>query len=336
MEREPKISEIEKIIDHFKKTDREHELAEILRRHNIKGPEKDEVASVVDNTTHEFHNESIVINKLAWKRGLKKKAFHPFRRIAWYYKNKWFVRFGTYWAISFLLLFFLLNAPIFMNRLTVSEKSEGPEIITTQEVVGGMTEDSAPLSPGEVIPEGSRIKVPKINVDAPIVFSPTADENTIQKHLQRGVVHYPGTAKPGEVGNTFITGHSSNFWWVEGSYNYVFVNLDKLTVGDQAIIYHAGNKYVYSVSSKKVVAPDEVSVLEQTETPILTLMTCTPPGTNWRRLVIKLDQIAPAYIEPRVVTRQIVVEKPKELVSTDSNSLGAWLKSAWDILFTRE
>lgn len=327
--REPKISEIEKLIDHFKKTKREHELKEILRRHNIKGP--DEALDVIDDYTHEFHNESIIINKIAWHKGIKKKAYHPFKRFAWYFKEKWFVRFGIYWAVSFALFFLVLNAPILINRVNVQENIE-PRIITTQEVVGGMSETSAPLDPGEVIPEGSHIIIPKIGVNAPIVFPSTADEATIQTYLQSGVAHYPGTARPGEIGNVFITGHSSNFWWIRGGFNYVFLNLDRLVAGDQAIVYHNGNKYVYTVSQKKVVEPTETSVLAQTDRPILTLMTCTPPGTNWMRLIVTLEQTAPVYVKPRVVTRQVELTETESLVSTDSNSLGAWAKKIWDTI----
>jgi sortase (surface protein transpeptidase) len=35
------------------------------------------------------------------------------------------------------------------------------------------------------------------------------------KELQNGVIRYPGSAKPGDEGNSFIFGHSSNFPWVE-------------------------------------------------------------------------------------------------------------------------
>jgi LPXTG-site transpeptidase (sortase) family protein len=328
--REPKISEIEKLIDHFKTTDREHELTEILQRHNLKGP--DETMDVIDDFTHEFHNESIVINKLAWSEGLKKKTYHPFKRFIWHYHNKWFVRFGVYWALTFLLLFSLMNAPIIISRVAITERSDSPRIVTTQEMVGGMSDKSAPLAEGEVIPSGSHILIPKIGVSAPIVFSPSADEPTIQKYLQSGIVHYPGTANPGEVGNAFLTGHSSNFWWIKGNYNYIFVNLDKLVSGDQAIIYHSGNKYVYTVTTKSIVLPEETSVLAQTDTPILTLMTCTPPGTNWKRLIVTLDQTAPTYVKPRIVTKEVVIEEPTRLVSTDSNSLGAWLKAIWDAI----
>jgi len=325
--KEPKISDIEKLIDHFKKTNREHELNEVLKRHNIKGP--DEIMDVIDDSTHEFHNESIVINKMAWKNGFKNKALHPFKRFSWHFKDKWYVRFGVYWALLFSLFFMVINAPIFINRIAVQEVVL-PRTIITQEIVGGATEKSAPLDPGEIVPDGSHIIIPKIGVNAPIVFPKTPDEPTMQRYLQSGVAHYPGTAKPGEVGNTFLTGHSSNFWWVRGGFNYVFLNLDKLNTGDQAIIYHGGNKYVYTVTGKRVVEPTETSVLAQTETPILTLMTCTPPGTNWMRLIVTLEQTAPKYVKPRMVDREIVIEETETLISTDPNNLGAWAKKIWD------
>ena len=327
MNREPKISEIEKLIEHFRQTEREHELNEILERHSIK--QKDEIFSVVD-LDHEFHEEAIVVNKLAWHEGLIKKARRPFKRAQWIFRNKWYVRFGAYWLLLFIFIFSFLNAPILIGRVTISEKRADPKLITYQELQVTPTDKSAPLEPGEVIPSGSFLKVPKLKVNAPIQFPDTNDEAVIQQYLTQGVVHYSGTANPGEVGNSFITGHSSNFWWIKGSYNYIFVNLDKLVPGDQAIIYHNGNKYVYEVSSKVVVLPTDVSVLQQTDTPTLSLMTCTPPGTNWKRLVVKLNQISPTYTKPQLVTK--TYEEPLNLPSTDLNSIGAWLKSVWDAI----
>lgn len=329
MKREPNIEELEKLIEHFRKTNREDELSEILERHNIM--ERDEVMDVIFDDTHEFHEEAIVINKLAWREGLVRKTKKPFKRFEWLFRNKWYVRFGVYWLLLFVAMFSLLNAPIFYSRLSVdTEAQTETTVVTTQEVVGGMSADSAPPAAGEVIPKGSYLKIGKIKVNAPIVFPKTTDEATIQKYLTQGVVHYYGTADPGEVGNTFITGHSSNFWWIKGKYNYVFVNLDKLAKGDQAIIYHNGNKYVYEVKSKVVVAPTDTSVLAGTDTPTLSLMTCTPPGTNWKRLIVKLDQVSPKYVKPRIVTKMETVESPIALPSTDKNSLGAWLLAIWD------
>lgn len=328
MNREPKISEIEKLIEHFRTTEREHELKEILERHHIK--DKDEVMDVIDDDTHEFHEEAIIVNKIAWHKGAVKKLKKPFKRIAWLFRNKWYLRFGTYWLLLFLLIFSLLNAPIYAGRIFVGGDESQGRVITYQELQTTPMAQSAPLSPGEKIPAGSQIRIPKLKVSAPIIFSESSDEAVIQKYLTKGVVHYPGTAEPGEVGNSFITGHSSNFWWIKGKYNYIFVNLDKLKAGDQAIIYHNGNKYVYEVASKVVVVPTDVSVLKQTDTPILSLMTCTPPGTNWKRLVVRLNQVSPRYTKPKLVTKTYT--EPSLLPSTDKNSLGAWLKAVWDAI----
>jgi hypothetical protein len=42
-----------------------------------------------------------------------------------------------------------------------------------------------------------------------------------------------------------------------------------------------------------VVEPTNTSVLEQTQQPRLTLITCTPPGTSWQRLIVQAKQVTP-------------------------------------------
>ncbi len=329
MRDEPKISELEKLIEHFRSTGRESELDEVIGAH--KQASGVEILPVINDTTHEFSEEAIIVNKIAWHEGVVRKSKKPLRRAIWLFRNKWYIRFGLYWLALFIVVFSFLNAPIFIERVAVGEKSTESKVVTYQELAETPMAESAPIKAGETVPDGSWLKIPKIKVTAPIQFVETTDEATIQAYLTKGLVHYKGTADPGEVGNVFITGHSSNYWWIEGKYNYVFVNLDKLKTGDQAIIYHNGNKHIYEVKSKIVVKPSDVSVLKKTETPILTLMTCTPAGTNWKRLIIKLDQIAPKYTKPQLVTKTYV--EPSALPSTDTNSMGAWVKSLWDAIF---
>ncbi len=145
-----------------------------------------------------------------------------------------------------------------------------------------------------IVPPESVIIIPKINVSAPIIYADSAADDEVMKDLQDGVVHYVNTAKPGEVGNAVIFGHSSNDWWEPGNFKFVFALLGKLEVGDQIQVNYSSRKYVYEVSEKKVVAPTEVSVLNPTADPTLTLITCTPPGTAWQRLIIVAKQVQPA------------------------------------------
>ncbi len=138
------------------------------------------------------------------------------------------------------------------------------------------------------------IFIPKIGVQAPVVYAQSNAPAEINKLLLSGVVHYPGTAMPGQKGNVFITGHSSYYWWSKGLYNTVFSILDKVVVGDVVYINYGGTRYTYKISNVKVVSPNNLSVLAQGEGNILTLMTCTPVGTNYKRLIVTADQIYPA------------------------------------------
>lgn len=320
MNREPKISEIQKLIDHFRNTDREDELFEVLEKHNIKGNDPE---IVISEGTHEINEQAEVFGKIAKKEKLRIHHHRPFGKITDFIRYKWYVRYTAYYIMLFFAILAFLNAPILIEKTKAIDTSQA-KLMTVQEVERYAMEKSAPLDPGEVVPAGSQLLIPKIGVTAPIVFTASNDEKTIQDNLTKGVVHYNGTAEPGTVGNSFITGHSSNFWWIKGSYNYIFVNLNKLAVGDQAKIYHNGNKYVYQVREVKVVEPSDTSVLATTDTPVLTLMTCTPTGTNWKRLIIVFDQISPKYVKPRTVTKQVVA-MPDYLTSTDTNSTGGIL-----------
>lgn len=147
----------------------------------------------------------------------------------------------------------------------------------------------------EVTPPGTRIIIPSINTNVPVVDVPedkliernwTALENEIQNALRSGVVHYPGTPLPGESGNVVITGHSSYYPWDPGRFKDVFAVLHNLSPGDEIIIFHRQQKYTYQVTETSKVFPYEVDVLNDYNDDRLTLITCTPIGTNLKRLII--------------------------------------------------
>jgi LPXTG-site transpeptidase (sortase) family protein len=146
----------------------------------------------------------------------------------------------------------------------------------------------------DIVPYENRIVIPKINKNIPLVdidprsgTDTTNLENIFMKELERGVVRYPGTAEPGHKGNAFIFGHSSNYPWMPGEYNQVFAMLDKLSFGDEIIVYYRQKKYVYVVKEKKIVKPGNVKSLERDENKTeLSLMTCWPLGTSLNRLLV--------------------------------------------------
>jgi len=148
-----------------------------------------------------------------------------------------------------------------------------------------------PIAPGEARPKVT-IAINKIDVEVPVILSKSTDEKTLQKDLNRGVIHYPKMAMPGQRGNMYIAGHSSNYVWSKGAYNHAFKRLNNLVDGDEIIIttkFYNGKKieYKYIVSLKEEVAPNDGRIFANTQAQELTLTTCWPLGTNLRRLMIK-------------------------------------------------
>ncbi|HSX18239.1 MAG TPA: class D sortase [Candidatus Saccharimonadales bacterium] len=137
--------------------------------------------------------------------------------------------------------------------------------------------------------------IPKINVEIPVVYDVnTINEAAIDGALENGVVHYADTAMPGQDGNVVIVGHSSNNIFNKGKYKFAFVLLSRLEPGDTFYLQKDGKRYTYQVYQKKVVKPNDVSVLGTTEKPATaTLITCDPPGTSVNRLVVTGEQINP-------------------------------------------
>lgn len=120
----------------------------------------------------------------------------------------------------------------------------------------------------DITPYEDRIVIPKIGKNIPLVNVDNHDadnavewEKIFMKELENGVVRYPGSAEPGQAGNSFIFGHSSNYPWAKGQYNEVFALLNELIPGDEIIVYFQQKKYVYVVQDKTVVKPGYVSAL---------------------------------------------------------------------------
>lgn len=142
-----------------------------------------------------------------------------------------------------------------------------------------------------VHPSDDRLVIPRIEKNVPLVTVPSHQnwkqlETNIQKGLQKGVVVHPVSHSPESMGNFFLTGHSSYYAWDKGRYKDVFALLHEVEEGDMAEVYWHGKKYVYELTQSKVVPPTETSVLKQPkDRRIITLMTCTPVGTNKNRLI---------------------------------------------------
>ncbi len=108
--------------------------------------------------------------------------------------------------------------------------------------------------------------IESLDLNVPVIYVTETSDKVWQKGLERGVVHYPGTANPGEYGNVYIFGHSSDYRWRAGSYKRVFATLPDIKLG--ALIYISdkdGRVYKYKVFESKVVPATATEYLGQYE-----------------------------------------------------------------------
>ena len=148
----------------------------------------------------------------------------------------------------------------------------------------------------------SRLIIPKINVDTPVFYDISTKKSAQDKAMENGVAHFaiPGAnSHPGEIGNTVLSGHSSNDVFAAGDYKFIFMQLDKLQVGDTIYANYKGTRYTYVVTKKREVSPTNVKALTyDTDKPEMTLITCTPLGTALRRLLVTAEQVYPTTHKP--------------------------------------
>lgn len=146
----------------------------------------------------------------------------------------------------------------------------------------------------EIVPYENRIVIPKIWKNIPLVEVQNKTvqnvkelEDVFMKELVNWIVRYPWSARPGEIWNSFIFGHSSNFPWLEWKYNDVFALLDNVVFWDEIIAYYWQKKYTYKIKEKKVIKPGDVSVLKRNnDISEISLMTCWPVWTTLNRMIV--------------------------------------------------
>lgn len=270
----------------------------------------------VQSTTSAIRRTWSFLTQPVWVPGRNKKPVQHGRGVLFLLDT---VRFGGTFATLFSVLFVGLNYQSFwaiaesyvdpLAQVTgikaddsgldddVADKLKKiPSLAVAGQTDGGMI-DFLPL----VGPPDNRLIIPKLNLNVPIVIPPTDAliaedwkklEEEIQAGLQDGVVHYPGTARPGQAGNFFVTGHSSYFPWAPGAYKSVFARLHELNVGDEYWVFYNGDKHRYVIQEEKEIKPSDVTVLDQpVGKRIGTLMTCTPVGTTLRRLILVSQEV---------------------------------------------
>ncbi len=121
------------------------------------------------------------------------------------------------------------------------------------------------------------------------------NEQVYDQFLKFGLAHFKGTPLPGDGGNSFIYGHSAVISFFNKHSNLpetIFTKLEDIDIGDTVKIKRDENVLEYVVRNKKIVSPEDFSILRtQGEKETVTLMTCWPLGVGTKRLVVVAEKL---------------------------------------------
>ena len=123
------------------------------------------------------------------------------------------------------------------------------------------------------------LRIQRVGLEVPVL------EGTDDLTLNRAVGHIADTAAPGAPGNSGIAGHRDGF----------FRALKDLTAGDSLELETRQSKETYRVERTWIVDPDDVTVLDPTPSPAVTLVTCYPfyfVGSAPQRYIVRAARVA--------------------------------------------
>ena len=128
--------------------------------------------------------------------------------------------------------------------------------------------------PMEAHPAHGMIVIPKINIVHPIF------EGIEEAAIHHGPGHWPGSAAPGQPGNTVFAGHRV-------THTQVFLDIDLLTPGDQIIFHMATGTFTYQVTEHLIVGPEATWIANPTPESTVTIFACHPKRSAQKRYVVR-------------------------------------------------
>ena len=121
--------------------------------------------------------------------------------------------------------------------------------------------------------------IPKLQINQAIV------QGVDWEALKQGVGQLPNGVNPGTVnGNLVLAAHND-------IYGELFRYLDLLEPGDEFQVQTQTQMFTYRVTERRIVEPNDVSVLESRGRAAATLISCYPYQVNDKRIVVFADRI---------------------------------------------
>jgi LPXTG-site transpeptidase (sortase) family protein len=140
-----------------------------------------------------------------------------------------------------------------------------------------------------------KLSIPKLKINVALIWS--QDPSSFDNDLTHGVIHYPGTAMPGENGIIYVSGHSSDYFWKHDPMHDIFAQLNYLAPGDDILIEATGvdgkiYNFRYQVTGSNIYKPDDqAQFFGDAKVSKLNLSTCWPIGTQASRYVVSAVQV---------------------------------------------
>jgi sortase A len=199
--------------------------------------------------------------------------------------------FGFY-TLSPLISWELYLKPAFANSNFASPIPQ-TKILTRETLASLLTASTHSLHQDDWMPTYKEVQiqtdVSSYELGIPSLNIPSATVSTVDTDLNSHLVQFPGTPLPPKKGNTVIFGHSTlPQLYNPKDYKTIFANALDLKLDDLLRVSINNALFTYRIMSITVVDAEDMSYLTQEhDDSYLTIVTCTPPGTTWKRLIIK-------------------------------------------------
>ena len=193
-------------------------------------------------------------------------------------------KFLGFFLVLYLIVFVVLNITGWLIRPKKIEHS--------------LDNSSLPIAQGDELEcifseKTDSVLIPKINIEAPLVFPESQDEKVLSKALDSGVVYYPLSSLPWQEGQIVLLGHSAPAGWPKIKYDWVFSDLNELELDDEIYLFFENCQYLYKVIGKSFLEKGEELPENLPDSQSLLLISCWPPGKDIRRIAIhaSIDKI---------------------------------------------
>ena len=133
-----------------------------------------------------------------------------------------------------------------------------------------------PVNPRAAAPivKIGEIHIPKIGLVHPVF------EGVTLTVIDHGPGHWPGSAVPGQLGNSVFAGHRV-------THSHPFRRINELVAGDEIIFKMQNGTFTYKMTGSQIVTPKDVHIVNPTKDATVTLFACHPPGSARQRYVVR-------------------------------------------------